>query len=135
MDAQRTYAKGMAKTFLLLGLMATVGCAPGVRQSVHTTTPTRETQLIVENQDWYDARVYVLRGTAKIRVGTVQALSRAVLSIPASVIGGTRQVTLLATPIGSRLSHVSESIIAPETGSLHWRLQSGLRVSWLTIRR
>jgi hypothetical protein len=40
----------------------------------------------------------------------------------------------MADPIGSRLSHTSDWIIVPDVGTLHWQIQSGMRVSWITIR-
>jgi hypothetical protein len=69
-----------------------------------------------------------------MRVGTVTGLSHTVLVIPRSMIGGTGDLRLMADPIGSRRVLTSENIMAPETGSLHWGIQNGMRVSWLTIR-
>jgi len=132
MDAQRRYANGMAHTLLLLGLAAMVSCAPGIGSTQTPAISSRGTRLIVDNQAWYDLRIYVLHGNARVRVGMVTGLSRTELVIPPSMIGG--ELRFMADPIASRQVHTSEAIIAPEAGSLHWRIQSGMRVSWLTIR-
>jgi hypothetical protein len=50
------------------------------------------------------------------------------------MIGNAGELRLLADPIASRQIHTSETILAPETGSLHWQIETGMRVSWLTIR-
>lgn len=134
MDAQRTHANGMAHTLLLLGLVAMVGCAPGIGSTRTPAISSRGTRLIVDNQAWYDLRIYLLQGNTRIRIGIVTGLSHTVLRIPRSIIGGTGEMRLMADPIGSRWVHTSETIIAPETGSLYWQIQNGMRVSWLTIR-
>ncbi len=134
MDSQRRYANGMARTLLLLGLVAMVGCAPGIGSTRTPAISSRETPLIVDNQAWYDLRIYVLHGNRRIRVGNATGLSRTVLVIPRSMTGGAGELRLMADPIASLRVHTSEAIIAPETGSLHWRIQNGMRVSWLTIR-
>ena len=56
------------------------------------------------------------------------------LVIPPWMVGGTGELRLMADPITSRQVHTSEAIMVPQKGSLHWRIQNGMRVSWLTIR-
>ena len=136
MDALRTYAKGMAHVLMFLGLVTAVGCAPGRSHRPSTAfVATRGIRLIVDNRDWQDAQIYVLRGGQRIRVGTVPAVTRQVLIIRNSIIGGLGEVQLSADPIGSRWSHTSDRIIVPESGSIHWQVQLGMRTSWLSIRR
>lgn len=135
MDALRTYAKGLAHVLMLCGLATAVGCAPGMSRPPSTASvATRGIRLIVDNQAWQDAKIYVLRGGQRIRVGTVPALTRQLLIIRNAIIGGAGELQFSADPIGSRWSHTSERIIVPESGSLHWQIQVGMRMSWLSIR-
>ena len=134
MDALRTY-KGMVHLLMFLGLVTAVGCAPGMsRRPLTESRTTRGIRLIVDNRDWQDAQIYVLRGSHRVRVGTVPAVTRQVLIIRNAMIGGAGELQFSADPIGSRWSHTSETIIVPEHGTLHWQIQLGMRNSWLSIR-
>lgn len=72
--------------------------------------PRTETMLRVENQDFLDMNVYVLRSGQRIRLGSVPGLSSRVLPIPASLVGGGSELRFLVDPVGSNRTPISQEI-------------------------
>lgn len=72
----------MRETVVALALLS-VGCGPGLQSE--STEPEERTTLRVENQNFLDMNVYVVRGGQRIRLGTVTGLSTHVFTIPPSI--------------------------------------------------
>jgi hypothetical protein len=72
--------------------------------------PRAETMLRVENQDFLDMNVYVVRSGQRIRLGSAPGLSTRVLSIPASLVGGGAELRFLVDPVGSNRTPISQEI-------------------------
>lgn len=91
-----------------------------------STRTTREadgpTSLRVENRTTLDMTIYALRGSERIRLGTVTALQTAVLPIPSQVIFGTTRLRFLADPIGSNRTPVSDEISVTPGDEVTWVL-------------
>ncbi len=64
----------------------------------------------IQNRGTSDMTIYILEGSARIRLGTANGNSTAKLAIPHSIVGGGRELQFLADPIGSRRTTVSERI-------------------------
>ena len=72
-----------------------------------------QTSVRGENQNFLDMTVYVLRGSQRIRLGQVPALSTRVLAIPDLVILNVTALQFLADPVEQRQTPVSEEIPIP----------------------
>ena len=91
---------------LLLTLVA--GCGANRARSASATD--LNTTLRVENRGFITMNVYVLRGTQRVRLGTVNAASTKILPIPNNLLAGSGVLRFLADPVGSRIEPISEEI-------------------------
>ena len=76
----------MSGTLLALALLS-AGCARAFKSEPREPDP--RTTLRVENQNFLDMNVYVLRGGQRIRLGMVPGLSTQVFTIPAYIVRGS----------------------------------------------
>jgi hypothetical protein len=68
------------------------------------------TTVRVENRNFLDMKIYVLRGSERIRIGTVTGNSTQVLRIPEGVIVGSSLLQFIADPIGGNQTPISQEI-------------------------
>jgi hypothetical protein len=69
-----------------------------------------ETTVSVQNQDFLDMDVYVVRVTQRIRLGTAPGHNTTVLKIPESLVIPGVELQFLCDPIGGNRAPVSERI-------------------------
>jgi len=79
----------------------------GPEQPVPVNTPT---VLEVENDNFSDMRIYVVRGSQRTRLGIATGKSKTSFTIPASVVFGITSLRFEAVPIGGRVATFSEEI-------------------------
>ena len=86
---------------------------------ISSCTPTRrgpqgpeppQTTVQVQNQNWLDMNVYVLRGSQRVRLGTVTGASTRVFTIPSNLVFGATSLRFLADPVGSSRTPISQEI-------------------------
>lgn len=92
---------------LLMLLLAASSCGLG-RRGPAADQP--QTTVEVENRNFLDMRVYVLRGSQWVRLGTVTGLSTQVLPIPSGMIFGATPLRFRADPVGGRGTPISHEI-------------------------
>ncbi|MBI4502168.1 MAG: hypothetical protein HY700_13530 [Gemmatimonadetes bacterium] len=99
--------------FLVASLgFAAAGCARATRAaSGRTFCPTPTATVYVQNDNWLDVVVYLVRGGARYRLGQVTSFQPAVFQVPAAAIGATNDVYLVVHPIGSRYDYQSPDIM------------------------
>lgn len=95
----------MAAVALLLALGACAAPQEGRKQE-----ETPKTTVQVENRNWLDMTIYVLRGAQRHRLGIVRAASTKVLKIPDYLVVGPTTLQFLADPIGSATTPISQRI-------------------------
>jgi hypothetical protein len=73
---------------------------------------TRQGSFVeVHNRGYADMTVYIVEGGSRIRLGLANGNSTVKLAIPASIVGGGRELQFLADPIGSQRTSVSDRIM------------------------
>lgn len=87
------------------GLLACAGNRGG-----DTIDPSMPTMLSVENQGLYDMRIYVLRNSQRIRLGTANLGQTTTFKLPRSILAGMTSIRVIADPISGRGVSVSEEI-------------------------
>lgn len=92
--------------FALLALMF-ANCG-GSRDDGRYTEP--RTSIIVDNRQVAEMRIYIVRGSQRLRLGTVPAASKRVFVIPEHLLTATPLIRFLADPIGGRALPVSQEI-------------------------
>ena len=99
---------------LALTLAASAAGATGCHRRADDPNVRREiqpiTRLRVENRNYLDHNIYVLRGAERIRIGTATGSTTTVLRIPANLLFGGTQLRFMADPVGARGTPVSEEV-------------------------
>jgi hypothetical protein len=119
---------------LLLPLLVLPGCASHHRTTTQTTAATSNTpvELEVENHNWSDIVIYLVRGTQRQRLGMVNALSNTVFTFPYRRLGSSGDARLSAHVIGGG-GYTSETVLVQPGQSLKWTLESDLDRSSLAV--
>jgi len=100
------------RTFALAACAAAAlgGCAPAAESVANNAPIKSQTKLVVENNNWQDVAVYLLRGTSRARLGTVGSMTKEQFTIPDSYVLGVAEITVQVDPVGSSASYVSPPI-------------------------
>ena len=99
---------------VLVAATVLAACASGGASRTSSNPALQPISLTVTNQNWLDVDVFVMHGGSRYRIGEVGGNGSATLSIPSGfVMNG--QVQLLADPIGSNETYLTEMIsVAPD---------------------
>jgi hypothetical protein len=89
------------------------GCA-GNRSRGGAADGGGRTTVEVENRSWSAVNVYAVRGGQRVRLGTVQAVTTSVLTIPSAIVSGVTSLSFLIDPIGSSRTPISQEISVRE---------------------
>jgi hypothetical protein len=92
------------------------------------------TLLSVENRHWSNVTVYVLRGGARARIGTVTSMRTETFVIPAVLVGSVVELRLIADPVGSE-PYVSDPVTVGPGERIDFRLANNLVHSSISIWR
>jgi len=137
MRASIVAIRSAAYLVLCTGAIAAVaaGCA---RHKVEDAAEYEEdlnapTPLTVDNNNWLDVVIFVFHDGELSRVGTVTAASSTNFFLPAWMIGSSRNIRLLADPIGSDESARTELIHIQPGQFIEWRLESQLARSTVAV--
>ncbi|HEX3235159.1 MAG TPA: hypothetical protein VHR41_13235 [Gemmatimonadales bacterium] len=115
---------------LLLALMfAGCGSHHGTSEAVSPNTPV---ELEVENHNWSDIVIYLVRGSQRQRLGMVTALGNTVFTFPYRRLGNSGDARLSAHAIGGS-GYTSESVLVQPGQTLKWTLESDLARSSLAV--
>jgi hypothetical protein len=95
--------------------------------------PPPETLLSVENRHWSDVTIYVLRGNARVRMGTVTSMNTVRFVFPAVLVGNVTDIRLMADPIGND-PYVSEPVTVGPGDLVEFRLANDLTHSSVWVR-
>lgn len=114
-------------------LVLLAACAPSAKKG-SAIAPSRDVYLSVENQNWLDVSIYVLRGVSRTRLGQVTGNGSAQLRIPSSAIVAG-QVRLLADAIGSNERFVTDVITVDPDQRVQLTVAPAMRMSSYAIRQ
>ena len=95
--------------------------------------PNAPTPLTINNNNWLDAIVFVYHDGEASRVGTVTAASSAHFFLAPWMLGPTRNIRLVAHPIGSSGSVNTELIHVQPGQFIEWRLENELATSTVAV--
>ncbi len=96
-------------------------------------TRDAEVALEVESHNWSDIAIYLVRGTANERLGTVGALRTETFVLPYGRLGEGGDVRLMAYPIGGPRAYTSEELRVQPGQMIRWTLESDLTRSFLAV--
>ncbi len=98
------------------------GPAPLARAD--STHASRAIELQIDNENFSDMSIYLLRGGTRWLVGQAGGLRKATLTIPASVAPTDLRVRLLADPIGGNRAITTPLLIVPRGQRIYWTIGS-----------
>jgi len=93
----------------------------------------QSSQLVVQNDYWLDVVIYLVHGTARIRMGTVTGLSHATFRIKQGVVS-TESARLLVDPIGASRGYLTDAITVMPGQLIELRVGSPLNFSTVSTR-
>ena len=123
------------RLLMLVALIA--GCAGKSEETEDEEVgPVRsgaEVALEVENHGWSDIVIYLVRGTATERLGSVGSLNTQTFIFPYRRLGIGNDVRLRADPIGAIQTYTSENLQVHPGQWIKWTLESDLTRSFLAV--
>ena len=109
-------------------------CAPAMKQQGEDVERYSEKAVLtVENNNWQDMTLYVLRDGTRIRLGSVTALSRAKFTLPSAAYAGTGELRIMADPLGSTQAWTSQPIHVMPGQELRFRLENNVQLSSYSV--
>ena len=121
---------------LLTNLLLTSGCAarsvPADAEEAHGESV--EMALEVENHNWSDLVIYLMRGSQSRRLGMVTAANTAHFTFPYRQLGSGGNARLRASAVGGSQAVTSENLLVQPGQLIKWTLESDLRRSFLVVR-
>jgi hypothetical protein len=97
----------MHHALLALALLG-AACSHGARPAV--IEPSAETAVRVQNQNFLDMVVFVVRGGQRIRLGMVSGLSTQVFKLRPDIVYNATELQFELHPIGARVNPRTETI-------------------------
>ena len=98
---------------LLLVLLLAAQCGGTARGGDPLTNPPEEpVRVTVQNNGFYEATIYLLRGAERRRLGTVNGASSATFTLQRHLVTGVTDLRFLVDYLGRRGGTPSETIIA-----------------------
>lgn len=88
--------------------------------------------ITVRNDNWLDVAVYLVRGTSRLRIGTVSSTTSRTFRIPLEGIG-TTPLQVLADPIGENRQYVTDPVVLSPGQRLEVKVGSPLSFSSFAI--
>ncbi|MFL5495670.1 MAG: hypothetical protein ACJ8DC_14900 [Gemmatimonadales bacterium] len=117
---------------MFLALLALDACASHHRTTQAAASVNTPVDLEVENHNWSDIVIYLVRGTQRQRLGMVNALSSTVFTFPYRRLGTGGDARFSAHAIGGG-GYTSESVLVQPGQTLKWTIESDLARSSLAV--
>jgi hypothetical protein len=130
--------KGVSESLIALAAAAIIagGCASvtGPTQHRNADAASERTTIRVNNHNWSDMTVYLVRNGTRMRLGSVSSLDTRTFEVPTSLLISAGEVRLMADPIGSTRVFTSPPVLIAQGQIAEWRLENSLALSSFWIR-
>lgn len=136
---QRMRGAGRIASFLAAVLLAgsvLTGCSSipgGDEPGAEVDVPAEGLAVTVHNQNWATIHCYVVLGSRSVSLGQVSTNREETFTVGPGVLGPTRSVRLLADPVGSTDTYLSEPILIEPGDRIEWTLRNPLSQSSIHI--
>lgn len=123
----------LGAVMLLVGAMLPACARKSESESADAAPPPNvELAVEIENHNWSDVIIYLVRGTNAERLGMVGSLKTETFVFPFRRIGNG-DARLRAYPIGGPAAFTSENLYVQPGQSVKWTLENDLTRSFLGI--
>lgn len=115
---------------VLATALAGSGCAPATKNGGGESSYINDSAtMVVENNNWHDMTVYLVRNGTRSRLGSVPSMGRANFVLGPGLIGGSGEIRLLADPLGSTRKFLSEPILVFPGRQVRFKVENNLAIS------
>ncbi len=136
MNTRKFRAAFLTLTVAALVVVPAVAAQTASEERSETPAAVLErTTVQVNNDNWHDITVYAIRSGYRRRLGTVTSFTSRVFTLPPAFLIHSGGLRLIADPIGSRGSHVSEPLFVNAGDVVEWRLRNNLGLSDVFVYR
>jgi hypothetical protein len=118
---------------VVLLVLAVGACSMGGGEGSADAPSRPATTVEVQNNNWMDMVIYVVRSGMRVRLGMVTTMNRASFRVPNFVAGASTSVRLEAHPIGSNQRFVAPAVQAWPGQTIDLTIQNHLAVSSVTV--
>ena len=108
-------------------------CAPMTRNTGADGVATERTTMVVENNNWSDMTVYILRDGVRTRMGAVPSMGRSTFVLSSALVGGTGEIRVQADPLGSSKKWTSQPILIVPGNQVRFRLENNVALSSYSV--
>lgn len=96
---------------LMLAALALAACAR-TSENHEAVTPSADVSVTVTNDAFWAANIYLMRGSSRTRLGTVNGHSSHTFVLPRQLVFGLTEIRFIVDWIGRRAAEASETIVA-----------------------
>ncbi len=105
-----------------LATAAATACGRGGRAAL--PDPEAEVAVAVDNQNFLDMDVFLIRGGQRVRIGSVPGLTQRILTLRPDIIGYATELQFEVHPIGGGGNPISETITVRPGDVIHLTIPS-----------
>ncbi|HUP88138.1 MAG TPA: hypothetical protein VM100_02185 [Longimicrobiales bacterium] len=109
-------------------------CAPATEQAINNLPARPKTQLVVQNKNWMEVAVYLVRSGSRTRLGNVASMSKGQFNIPESYVLGVSDIQVQADPVGSNRTFVSAPIQVFPGARVELTIENSVQLSSFAVR-
>jgi hypothetical protein len=125
---------GNAATVAMVGVLAGA-CASGTGGAAETNGVRGAVTVVeVSNHNWSDVNVYAVHLGTRMRLGTVVSMTTRKFTLPARALVADGTLRLMASPIGSTRTYVTDPILVGQGDRVEWNLENRLALSSYMVR-
>lgn len=137
-DLWRTWAPVRRKRrgallVLMFVVLGGAGCGTGLPNPFDRGS-SRDVLVRVESRNWADHNIFLLRGGARVRLGTVTSQTTQTFRLPEDMSAPGLSVRLVADPVGSAQTFTSREISLNGGETWVWTLMPQIEQSTLVPR-
>jgi hypothetical protein len=110
------------------------GCSSTESAPVAPWASGPATVVEVFNNNWLDINVYAVRSGTRMRLGTVRSMARNSFMLPEAALSGASSIRLMAAPIGTTRTHITEGILLQRGDRIEWSVENSLALSHYAVR-
>ena len=118
----------------LFGALLSSACATNRPSSHLASAQSTAPKVTVRNDNWLDVVIYAVHGNSRFRVGTVGGSSTQTFRLVGEVANGTTPLQLLADPIGSSNTYMTDPVTLNPGQRLELQVGSTISISTFAIR-
>ena len=127
--------KALHSILAAASMVAFSACAPGATMDgpAGPQKGVQQATVRVQNQNWQDMVVYLVRGTTRTRLGTVTAMNSQTFRVPRASLGASGLVRLMADPIGGGRAYTSEVLTVRPGQRVSLDVGHSLAISFVSV--